>query len=247
MTTLRSFGPAAHVAVIGASGGIGGAFCDALASSDAVAVLHALSRQPGSDSAAKTIASSIDIEDEASVEAAAARISAEQPLDLVIVATGILHRDALQPEKSMAQIDSDHLLDVYRLNTVGPALVAKHFLPRLARDRKSVFAALSARVGSIGDNRLGGWISYRASKSALNMVLKTLSVEHARRSPNSIIAALHPGTVDTGLSRPFSSRVPQHKLFTPDYAAGRLLGVIDGLDPEDSGGFFAWDGSPIPW
>lgn len=247
MTTLKSFGPAAHVAVIGASGGIGGAFCDALASSDAVAVLHALSREPRSDSAAKTIASSIDIEDEASVEAAAARTSAEQPLDLVIVATGILHRDTLQPEKSMAQIDSDHLLEVYRLNTVGPALVAKHFLPRLARDRKSVFAALSARVGSIGDNRLGGWISYRASKSALNMVLKTLSVEHARRSPNSIIAALHPGTVDTGLSRPFSSRVPEHKLFRPDDAAGKLLGVIDGLDPEDSGGFFAWDGSPIPW
>lgn len=247
MIELNSFGPEAHVAVIGASGGIGGAFRDVLASSDAVATMHALSRQPQSGSVGKVITSSIDIENEASVEAAAARVTAERPLDLVIVATGILHRDELQPEKSMGQIDGDHLLDVYRVNTVGPALVAKHFLPLLARDRKSVFAALSARVGSIGDNRLGGWISYRASKAALNMVLKTLAVEHARRSPDSIIAALHPGTVDTGLSRPFSSRVPVHKLFSPDDAAGKLLKVIDGLNPEDSGGFFAWDGSPIPW
>lgn len=247
MTALKSFGPAAHVAVIGASGGIGGAFCDALANSEAVATVHALSRKPQADSVGKLITSSIDIENEASIEAAAARVTAERPLDLVIVATGILHRDELQPEKSMGQIDGDHLLDVYRVNTVGPTLVAKHFLPRLVRDRKSVFAALSARVGSIGDNRLGGWISYRASKAALNMVLKTLSVEHARRSPNSVIAALHPGTVDTNLSRPFSSRVPEDKLFSPDDAASKLLQVIDGVNPEDSGGFFAWDGSPIPW
>ena len=247
MADLKSFGTAAHVAVIGASGGIGAGFCNRLAHSDAVATLHALSREPRSDSSSKVVASAIDISNETSVEAAAARVAAESPLDLVIVATGILHRDEIQPEKTLRDIDADNLLDVYRVNTVGPALVAKHFLPRLARDRKSVFAVLSARVGSIGDNRLGGWFAYRASKAGLNMVLKTLSIEHARRWPESIIAALHPGTVDTALSQPFSSRVPEHKLFSPDDSARRLLRVIDSLDIEDSGGFFAWDGSSIPW
>ena len=147
----------------------------------------------------------------------------------------------------MSQIDAESLAEVYSTNTIGPILVAKHFLPLLAKDRRSVFAVLSARVGSISDNRLGGWISYRASKAALNMALKTLSIEHARRWPQSVVAALHPGTVDTGLSQPFSSRVPGKQLFTADQAAGRLLSVVDQLRPEDTGGFFAWDGAQIPW
>jgi len=247
MTILNSFGPAANVAVIGAAGGIGGGLCSALATCESVATLHALARRPAEMSASNVIAAAIDIADEDSVEAAAARVAADGPLDLVIVATGILHRDDMQPEKSMAQIDGENLVDVFRINTVGPALVAKHFLPRLARDRKSAFAVLSARVGSITDNRLGGWYAYRASKAAVNMMLKALSIEHSRRFPESIIAALHPGTVDTALSEPFSGRVPENKLFSTDYAAERLLQVIDGLDIEDTGGFFAWDGSPIPW
>jgi NAD(P)-dependent dehydrogenase (short-subunit alcohol dehydrogenase family) len=247
MTILGSFGPAANVAVIGASGGIGGGLCNALAHCDSVATLHALSRRPVEVSAPKVVASSIDISDEDSIENAAARVAADGPLDLVIVATGILHRGDMQPEKSMAQIDGENLVDVFRINTVGPALVAKHFLPRLARDRKSTFAVLSARVGSITDNRLGGWYAYRASKAAVNMMLKTLSIEHSRRFPDSIIAALHPGTVDTALSEPFSGRVPENKLFSTDYAAERLLQVIDDLEPEDTGCFFAWDGSAIPW
>lgn len=247
MKILNSIGPEANVAVIGASGGIGGGLCQALANCDSVASLHALSRRPGEISASKVVASEIDIGNEDSVEAAAARTSAQRPLDLVIVATGILHRGEMQPEKSMAQIDGENLVDVFRINTVGPALVAKHFLPRLSRDRKSAFAVLSARVGSIGDNRLGGWYAYRASKAAVNMMLKTLSIEHARRFPDSIITALHPGTVDTALSEPFSGRVPENKLFSTNYSAERLLQVIDGLDAEDTGGFFAWDGSAIPW
>lgn len=247
MTHISSFGATANVAVIGASGGIGSALCDSLASCESVATVHALARKPVSRSSAKVRATTIDIQNETSVEQAAARVASDGKLDLVIVATGVLHRGTLQPEKSMSQIDANSLAEVHNTNTIGPILVAKHFLPLLAKDRRSVFAVLSARVGSISDNRLGGWISYRASKAALNMALKTLSIEHARRWPQSIVAALHPGTVDTGLSQPFSSRVPDKQLFTPDHAAGRLLSVVDQLRPEDTGGFFAWDGSPIPW
>lgn len=127
-----------------------------------------------------------------------------------------------------------------------PALVAKHFLPLLARDRKSVFAALSARVGSISDNQLGGWHAYRASKAALNMLLRTFAIELARRNPRAVCVGLHPGTVDTGLSAPFQANVPEGKLFTPDFAAARLLEVVDRLKPDDSGHVFAWDGQLIP-
>lgn len=246
MVELQSFAGPVNAAIVGASGGIGSALCRALAGSEAVASLHALSRSAPPD-CASAIPSKLDIFDDASVEAAAARVAEAGELDLVIVATGILHSDSFMPEKAMQQLDADQLLDVFRINTVGPALVAKHFLPRLAKKRKSVFAVLSARVGSIADNRLGGWYSYRMSKAAVNMLVKTLSIEQARSRPQSIIAALHPGTVDTALSQPFSGRVPDEKLFSPDYAAERLLSVIDGLDAQDTGGFFAWDGKPIPW
>ena len=147
----------------------------------------------------------------------------------------------------MQQISGAQMTAVLEANTIGPALVAKHLLPQLARDRKSVFAALSARVGSIRDNKLGGWYAYRASKAALNMLIKTLSIEHGRRWPQSAVVALHPGTVDTQLSRPFSGRVPRSQLATPAEAAHRLLQVIDGLGAEDTGRLFAWDGSRIPW
>ena len=168
-------------------------------------------------------------------------------LDLVIVASGILHdREGLHPEKTWRALDGAALEQVYRINTVGPALVAKHFLPLLARHRKSVFAALSARVGSISDNQLGGWHAYRASKAALNMLLRTFAIELARRNPRAICVGLHPGTVDTRLSAPFQANVPEGKLFTADLAAERLLAVIDRLEPSDSGSVFAWDGQQIP-
>ena len=244
---LTSFHPNANVAVIGASGGIGAAFCRALAGDDSVRVVHALARSAATFDDPAIRPGSIDLFDEASIAAAAERLSVEEPLDLVIVATGILHRGDLQPEKALREIDGANMLDVLHANTVGPALVAKHFLPLMRRQGKSVFAVLSARVGSIGDNRLGGWVSYRASKAALNMTLKTVAIEHARRWPDGVIAALHPGTVATNLSQPFSSRVPPGKLFTPESAATHLLGVVDGLTPADTGGFFAWDGSPIPF
>ncbi len=244
---LTSFHQDANVVVIGASGGIGESFSRTLAGSDTVRVVHALSRsQMRFDDRAIRV-SQIDLLDEASIAVAAKRVSEEGPLDLVIVATGILHDGDLQPEKALRDIDSSNMLDVFRVNTIGPALVAKHFLPLLRRRGKSVFAALSARVGSIGDNRLAGWVSYRASKAALNMTIKTLAIEHARRWSDGVIVSLHPGTVATGLSKPFRSRVPSEQLFTPDVSAAHLLKVIDGLTPDDTGGCFAWDGSRIPY
>jgi len=134
----------------------------------------------------------------------------------------------------------------YRINAIGPALVAKHFLPLLTRERKAMFAALSARVGSIEDNQLGGWHAYRASKAALNMLLKTLSIELARQNPTAICVGLHPGTVDTRLSEPFQRGVPEGKLFSPQKSARHLLNVFDTLSPEQSGQIFAWDGQRIP-
>lgn len=221
--------------VIGASGGIGSAMVKALKASDHYAAVHALSRS----------GTGLDLTDEASV-AEAARVLAEGPSpSLIFVATGVLHHGQ-EPERTYKAMTAEHLLRDYQVNTVGPAMVARHFLPLLPRDRRAIFAALSARVGSIGDNRLGGWHSYRASKAALNMILKNLAIELARTHPQAVVAGLHPGTVDTALSVPFQKGVAADKLFTADYSAGRMLAVLDGLTPADSGGVFAWDGARIP-
>ena len=221
--------------VIGSSGGVGAAVLDRLRSSGRFAEVLGVSRR----------SDRLDITDEASVAALAERVGGGAPLDLVFVATGVLHHGE-EPERSFKAMTAEHLLRDFRVNAVGPALLAKHLIPLMPRDRRAVFAALSARVGSIGDNRLGGWHSYRASKAALNMILKTLSVELARTHPQAVVAGLHPGTVDTALSKPFQRGVKPEKLFTPDYSAERLLAVLDGLTPADSGGVFALDGARIP-
>lgn len=227
--------PAGSAVVIGASGGIGAALAEALRASQRFAVVHALSRS----------GTGLDLEDEVSIAAAAARVAEGPAPTLVFVATGVLHHGQA-PERTYKAMTADHLLRDYRVNTVGPALVAKHFLPLLPRDRRAAFAALSARVGSISDNRLGGWHSYRASKAGLNMILRNLAVELARSHPQAVVAGLHPGTVATDLSAPFQKGVRPEKLFTPAYSAERLLAVLDGLTPADSGGVFAWDGARIP-
>lgn len=221
--------------VIGASGGIGGAVAEALERSGRYAVVHRLSRS----------GTGLDLEDEASIAAAAAQVAEGVPPSLVFVATGVLHHGQ-SPERSYRSLSAEHLMRDFRINAVGPALVAKHFLPLLPRDQKAVFAALSARVGSISDNRLGGWHAYRASKAALTMILKNLAIEAARSHPLAVIAGLHPGTVATDLSAPFQKGVPAEKLFDAAYSAARLLAVLDGLAPADSGGVFAWDGARVP-
>lgn len=220
--------------VIGASGGIGAAVTACLRASGRFEVVHALSRATG-----------LDLEAEATIAAAATRVADGPAPTLVFVATGVLHHGQT-PERSYRAMTADHLLRDYRVNAVGPALIAKHLTPLFPRDRRAVFAALSARVGSIGDNRLGGWHAYRASKAALNMILRNLAVELGRSHPQTVVAGLHPGTVQTDLSAPFQKGVPAERLFTPDFSAERLLAVIDGLGPADSGGVFAWDGARIP-
>jgi NAD(P)-dependent dehydrogenase (short-subunit alcohol dehydrogenase family) len=222
--------------IIGATGGIGGALADAIEEEGAHDRVWRLSRADG-----------LDLIDEASIASAAARVAEGPAPSLVIVATGLLHEDERGPEKAIKELDADWLARTYAVNAIGPALVAKHFVPLLARTGTPVFAALSARVGSIGDNSLGGWHGYRASKAALNMFLRNIAIEARRKYDRTIVVGLHPGTVDTGLSKPFQGNVAPGKLFAPDRAAVQLLDVIDGLKPHDSGKVFAWDGAEVPF
>jgi NAD(P)-dependent dehydrogenase (short-subunit alcohol dehydrogenase family) len=220
--------------VIGASGGIGAALVDALRDEDAE--VHAFARSFDG-------ANRLDLTDEASIAAAAA--SVPPGVDLVFIATGLLHQGERGPEKTWRDLDGEWLGRNFLVNAIGPALVAKHFLPLLPRNRRGVFAALSARVGSISDNTLGGWYGYRASKAALNQLIRTLAVEERRRNPSGIVVALHPGTVDTGLSKPFQGNVQPGRLFAPDRAAVQLLDVIEELRPVDSGKLFDWEGKEV--
>lgn len=169
------------------------------------------------------------------------------PLKLILVAIGTLHRDdGTGPEKSWRDLSSDNMAEIFAANAIAPSLVAKHFLPLLPRNERGVFAALSARVGSISDNRLGGWYSYRASKAALNQIIKTAAIELARTKPKAICIGLHPGTVDTDLSKPFQANVAEGKLFTPQTSAAHLLNVIANATPAHSGSLLAWDGTTVP-
>lgn len=248
MSPISSLQDRANVVVAGANGGIGNALVESLASDERAGRIWALSRSPLAVSSSRVRPVVTDVTDEGSVEAMAKRCAEYGPVDLLVVATGVLHDgDDIQPEKRMRDLDGAMMAEVFRINTFAPALIAKHFLPLMRQDAKTAFAAISARVGSISDNRLGGWASYRASKAALNMFVKTLSIEHARTHPEGLVVTLHPGTTDTALSKPFQRNVPSDKLFSPEYAAERLLQVLDQLTSADTGGFFAWDGDPIEY
>ncbi|MBX7457620.1 SDR family NAD(P)-dependent oxidoreductase [Qipengyuania sp. 1NDH17] len=225
-----------RAAVVGASGGIGAALCDRLEKGGTE--VHRFSRRGRGHIP-------LDLTDEASIAAAADAVREHGPLDLVFVASGYLHEDGEGPEKDWRHLDASELARNFAVNAAGPALVAKHFLPLLAREGRTGFAGLSARVGSISDNRLGGWYGYRASKAALHQVIRTLSVELARKRPDAFCVAMHPGTVDTDLSKPFQGNVPEGKLFSPDYSAQQLLAVLESLEPAHSGRIFAWDGKEI--
>jgi NAD(P)-dependent dehydrogenase (short-subunit alcohol dehydrogenase family) len=242
--SLAGLGSGLRTVVIGASGGIGAALAAALEADPAVAAIHACSRAGSGEAGGKRSVHPVDVTDEDSIAAAAARIGAEGPLHLVIVATGMLHEDGQGPEKTYRQLDAAQMMRAFQVNSVGPALVAKHFVPLLDRSNPAIFAALSARVGSISDNRLGGWYSYRASKAALNMLIRTLAIELARTHKQAVCVGLHPGTVDTGLSRPFQRAAKQ--LLTPDDSAAYLVGVLGRLTPAASGSVLAWDGKAVP-
>lgn len=220
--------------VIGATGGVGAAVADRLEASNAFGEVVRLSRSTG-----------LDVLDEASVEAAAAALKAGDAPRLVFVATGALIKEGLTAEKTWKHITPDGMAAAFALNATGPALVMKHMLPLLPRRGHSAFAVLSARVGSIGDNSLGGWYSYRASKAALNQIVRSASVELARTRPDAVLAALHPGTVDTGLGQGFAKAGLDEQ--APNEAAARLVEVIGGLTPADTGGFFDHRGETVPW
>ncbi len=221
--------------ILGSSGGIGAALVRSLAEEGQHTPVIGLSRSAGD----------FDLANEASIAACAARFANAGPPGLIIVATGLLHDGDHRPERSFRELDTDWMARNYAVNTIGPALIAKHFLPLLPKEGRSIFAVLSARVGSITDNHLGGWHSYRAAKAGLNMMIRNFALEMRRTHPRAVCVGLHPGTVDTTLSKPFQANVGPGKLFDADRAALQLLDVLDGLKGVDSGKCFAWDGEEI--
>jgi NAD(P)-dependent dehydrogenase (short-subunit alcohol dehydrogenase family) len=244
--SMTSLAPNYRAVIFGASGGIGRAFVDRLAADPNCGVVYAGARNPR-DATAKVVAFQFDLLDEPSIEAAALSVGADGPVDLVLIATGVLHAQTLRPEKTYRALDAGALAAAFAVNTIGPALIAKHFLPLLARDRKAIFSAVSARVGSVSDNRLGGWHAYRASKAALNMLIRNFAIELAARNKHAVCVALHPGTVDTNLSKFFQAGVAAEKLFTPDHSAAAMLTVLDNATAERTGSLIAWDGLTIPF
>ncbi|MEL6374112.1 MAG: SDR family NAD(P)-dependent oxidoreductase [Pseudomonadota bacterium] len=221
--------------VCGASGAIGAAFVTHLEADEACAGVTGLSRSGTPP---------LDLTAQASIATCAQALADHAPFHLIIDATGMLHDGDVQPEKALRAIDPDHMARSFAVNATGPALLLKHFAALLPRDEPCVFAKLSARVGSIGDNRLGGWYAYRASKAALNMLLKAASIELARTHRQSTVLALHPGTVVSALSDPFAGT---RERMTPHEAAGKMLRVIGSATPADTGSFRAYDGTTIPW
>jgi len=216
--------------VIGDSGGIGAAISEALRQRGAAVTGLSRSRD------------GLDVADEDSVAAALGRL--EGPFDLIFVATGKLDGAGHRPEKAVAEVTPEAMVDQFRVNAAGPMLVLKHALPLLPKERPATFAVLSARVGSIGDNRIGGWHSYRAAKSALNQLIHGAAIELRRTHKQAVAVCLHPGTVHTAFTAPYAGR---HKTVEPAEAAGRLLSVLDGLAPERSGSFLDYSGTEIPW
>jgi NAD(P)-dependent dehydrogenase (short-subunit alcohol dehydrogenase family) len=223
--------------VVGAAGGIGSAVAAVLEESGVFARTLRLTR-------AGTPA--LDIANEESIALAAQTAAAAAlPVRLVFVATGFLHNEKTRPERSLRDISPEHMAKAFAVNAIGPALALKHFLPLLPKTGKAVFAVLSAKVGSIGDNKLGGWHSYRASKAALNQIVRTASIELARSRPDAICVAMHPGTVDTALSGPFAKRGLDVR--PPDAAARQLVDVIAALTPRQNGAFLDYRGGELPW
>lgn len=229
--------------VFGSSGGIGRALAEGVVASGRYETVFAVSRSSAEIVGAINLTA--EFTDAEALAAVADEIRKAGPVSLCMVASGLLSDGDLQPEKTYKAMTLDAFQRVFAANTFGPALIAAQMLPLMPRAERSVFAALSARVGSISDNRLGGWHAYRASKAALNMLIRNFALEQARRAPGNICVGLHPGTVDTGLSRNFQGGVVDGKLFTPAQAAGYLLDVVDRLTPEDSGKCFDWAGKEV--
>lgn len=255
---LHSFPSPISAVVQGSSRGIGLALVEALLEQEGVGQVIACARRPQDSVGLAELAGrfgsrlqlqalDITVADQIAALAADLRRQQIRP-QLVINVAGLLHDGAeLMPEKRLEDIEFERMQRVFAVNTLGPAQLLRHLLPIMSNQGKAAFVVLSARVGSIADNRLGGWYAYRASKAALNQIVKTAAIEAQRRFRNVVLAALHPGTTDTRLSKPFQANVPPERLFSPRFVAEQLLQRIDELSLEQSGGFFAWDGQEIPW
>lgn len=228
-----------NIAIFGSSGAIGKALCVEYANKENIENVFAFSRKGDTLNQKNINSHTVDYLDEESLKRTSLSINCK--LDIIIVAIGQLDN----PEKSIKELSEKKFIDMFKANTIPTALIAKYFLPLLYRDRTTKFASLSARVGSIEDNHLGGWYSYRASKSALNMILKGLSIEQKRLNPNSIVFGLHPGTVDSKLSKPFQKNGKEY--FSPKFSAKKLVNVIDKKTTDDDGKIFAWDNAIIPY
>jgi NAD(P)-dependent dehydrogenase (short-subunit alcohol dehydrogenase family) len=233
-----------NVAIIGSSGAIGRAFLDAYIADKDISNIYSISRTEVKSNDKRIIHINIDVTDEVSVKAAASKIE-ENRLDRLIVATGVLHTKSFGPEKSIKDIKIENFIKIFSVNTFGPALIGKYFLPLMTKDQKSIVAFLSARVGSISENKLGGWYAYRASKSALNQIIKNFSIEAKRTNSSGIIIGLQPGTVKSKLSEPFQKNVKKGKLFLPEDSVDSLVKVIENVMQNDSGKIFDWEGEEI--
>lgn len=243
--------------VVGASGGIGLAFVRQLLADAGTTRVYATYRDRNRADALFDLAAAhgnrlrplpLDLTDEREIDATLARVRQEcDRLHTVINCVGFLHDERQQPEKSLRHIKAENLARYFQINSISAVLLAKHLQPLLRHEDRSVLANLSAKIGSIGDNALGGWYGYRASKAALNMLMRNVAIEYKRVCPQAIVAMLHPGTTDTRLSEPFQRNVPPGKLFTPERTVTQLLAIINNLTPADSGSFFSWDGQKLPW
>ena len=233
-----------NIVIVGATGAIGKAFLEHYVKDESVENVLAFSRKKISYENIKIKSFDLDIENQTSIEDAAQNIK-DYPIDTIIVATGILHSENFGPEKSIREINYSTMAKVMAVNTIGPALIGRYFIPLLRKDTKSVLAFLSARVGSISDNKLGGWYSYRASKTALNQIIKNFSIELKRTNPKAVVLGLQPGTVDSNLSEPFKKNVTKDKLFSPEHSRELLSGVIEKVTIEDSANLIAYDGEII--
>jgi NAD(P)-dependent dehydrogenase (short-subunit alcohol dehydrogenase family) len=234
------------IVVVGGSGALGSAFLQQLKQNNPSADLITLLRPNSQCSVDGVRVVHANLNEESEIKQAVESISQTADLDMVLIATGVLHTPDCQPEKSIRDLSFAQFHTIFHINTIIPSLCAKYFIPKMRKGARTVFAALSARVGSIADNQLGGWYSYRASKAALNMVIKNLAIEIGRFQKQAIIVGLHPGTVDSFLSQPFQAHVKPDHLFTAEYAATQLCDVVSKLSASDSGGHFAWDGERIP-
>lgn len=244
--------PAKAALIVGAGQGIGLGFVQQMLQTDRPQRIYATYRNPQSElltlSDSRLQCLPMDITEEDQIAAVVEKIRSEvKALHTVINCVGVLHDGTMQPEKSLRQINAEQLLRYFQVNSIGAVLLAKQVQPLLKHGDRAIFATISAKVGSIGDNQLGGWYGYRASKAALNMLMKNTAIEYKRTCPRAIVVTLHPGTTDTQLSQPFQRNVPPEKLFSVDRTVQQLLEVIDRLQESDSGEFFSWNGDRLPW